>query len=53
MGYIQTGRGEIGSDKCRWAELDVRRVHFQAGENDPNYSYDSGQSGRDSNRTFL
>jgi hypothetical protein len=23
MGYIQTGRGETGSDKWRWAELDV------------------------------
>jgi hypothetical protein len=45
MGYIQTGSGEIGSDKWRWAELDKYRVQFRAGENDPNY--DSGQSGRD------
>jgi len=50
MGYIQTGRGEIGYDKWRWAELDVYRVQCRAGENDPNY--DSGQFGRDSNRTF-
>ena len=51
MGYIQTGYGETGSDKWRWAEVDVYRVQFRAGENDP--KYDSGQSGRDSNRTYL
>jgi len=51
MEYIQTGRGEIGSDKWRCAELGVYRAQCRAGENDPNY--DSGQSGRDSNRTFL
>jgi hypothetical protein len=50
-GYIQTGRGEIGSDKWRWAELDVYHVQFRDGENNPNY--DIGHSGRDSNRTFF
>lgn len=47
MGCIYTGRGEIDSDKRRWAEFDVYHFQCRAGEND------SGQSGRDSNRTFL
>jgi hypothetical protein len=51
MGYSQTYRGEIGSDKWRCAELDVYRAQCRAEENGPNY--DSGQSGRDSKRTFL
>jgi len=51
MGYIQTGREEIGYYKWSWTELDVYRVQCRAGENDPNFN--SEQSGRDSNRTFL